>query len=196
MCSVTVTVLFGNMVLYCVPEWWTALCCCNPVARLERKIFLNSLLFCRSSQGVSRIAREPLWWLRPSIEVHVRLHPTHKYPPCSSIVWKPDDIQVYPSQWRRPGVHSNLKETQSDLEQSLSQCVAEATFSVDSWSSPIYGATFRTHFGPSDAPLKLKIIVLYYSTACENFFLFMSDQAPVTRGVWWEIMNIAEFLSV
>ena len=49
---------------------------------------------------------------------------------------------------------------------------------------PIYGATFRTHFGPSDAPLKLKIIVLYYSTARENFFLFMSDQAPVTRGVW------------
>ena len=149
----SVTVLFGNMVLYCVPEGWTALCCCNPVARLEQKIFLNSLLFCRSSQGVSRIAREPLWWLRPSIEVHVRLHPTHKYPPCSSIVWKPDDIQVYPSQWRRPGVHSNLKETQSDLEQSLSQCVAEVAIKAPvSWFSPFMAAwTYipSTHCGPA-----------------------------------------------
>jgi hypothetical protein len=103
------------------------------------------LLFCRSSQGVSRIAREPLWWLRPSIEVHVRLHPTHKYPPCSSIVWKPDDIQVYPSQWRRPGVHSNLKGTQSDLEQSLSQCVAEATVLVWSRDPPLFMALHSVH---------------------------------------------------
>ena len=50
---------------------------------------------------------------------------------------KPDDIQVYPSQWR---VHSNLKETQSDLEQSLSQCVAEATVLVWSRDPPLFMA--------------------------------------------------------